>query len=323
MSFPRIPMLALIALLPVVAAATYDIVATRRSAEAQISDRALRLTKYFGAEQDRISEGAQQLLVALSNLESVRAKDAVACNRQFVQLAPKYPSYLALAAYDIEGEPFCSSIGSIKNAKDQGFFRTAVKDLRFTTGNYSMERGLAGLSFAQPIESESGQLIGIVEAKLSLAWLEAYFKEQIESKHASLTIADKFGTLLVRLPRAGKIGRTVPDSYRPLLATEREGTMHDESFDHVSRTIGFIPVGVPPAAEFFISAGFSEEEALAPAESAMYRSLALIGFASLSGLAAAWAFSRRYGDPARGLPAAVAPAEREEGRPRISLVSRP
>ncbi len=318
----RLLVLVFVALLPSIAAEIYNQAAAHWAGEAQVEQNALRMTKYFGAEQDRVVEGAQQVLIALSNLESVRTKDGAACARQLTRLLPNYPSYLAFTAYDLDGRPFCSSIASAARVDDKSFFRMAVENKRFTTGNYSSDRGVGILSFAHPILSDGGELLGVVEAQLKLAWLEAYFKEQLLlRKGAALTISDRYGTLLVRLPRSGKIGKTLPDAYRPVLAAEKEGTLRDNSFDGVWRVMGYVPVGVAPASDFFVSAGISEADALAPLNEAAVRGLALMGFAAIIGMLMAAYWARRGAVPEVAKdPVVDEPQPADETRARIALV---
>jgi hypothetical protein len=321
MSTSRLLVLILVALLPCLAVEIYNQTASHWAGEAQVEQNALRMTKFFGAEQDRVVEGAQQVLIALSNLESVRTKDGAACARQFTRLIPNYQSYLAFTAYDLDGRPFCSSIASAARVDDKSFFRMAVENKRFTIGNYSSDRGVGILSFAHPILSDGGELLGVVEAQLKLAWLEAYFKEQLLRQGAALTVSDRYGMLLVRLPRSGKIGKTLPDAYRPLLAAEKEGTLRDNSFDGVWRVMGYVPVGVPPAADFFVSAGISEADALAPLNEAAYRGLALMVFAAVVGMAMAAYWASRHAVPGVAKdPVADDLQSVDEVRARIALV---
>jgi hypothetical protein len=317
----RLLVLILVALLPCFAVEIYNQTTAHWAGEVQVEQNALRMTKFFGAEQDRVVEGAQQVLIALSNLESVRTKDGAGCARQFTRLLPNYQSYLAFTAYDLDGRPFCSSIASAARADDKSFFRMAVENKRFTIGNYSSDRGVGILSFAHPILSDGGELLGVVEAQLKLAWLEAYFKDQLLRQGAALTVSDRYGTLLVRLPRSGKIGKTLPDAYRPLLAAEKEGTLRDNSFDGVWRVMGYVPVGLPPAADFFVSAGISEADALAPLNEAAYRGLALMGLAVVVGMAIAAYWARRHAVPDVAKdPVVDEPQPADEVRARIALV---
>jgi hypothetical protein len=216
----------------------------------------------------------------------------------------------------MDGTPFCSSVNKLGSAKELGFFTATVRDQRFTTGNYSIEHGIGAISFASPILGENRKMIGVVEAKLSLPWLESYFKEQVLAEHASLTIADKYGTLLVRLPRAGKIGRMIPDMYMPFLASDRSTTTRDSSFDRVSRIVGIVPVGIPPAAEFFVSAGIAEDEALAPANLSAWVSAALVGAAMLAGVFAAQVIGRRL----ERSPLSSSSGREQPMRPYLALV---
>src|SRR5258705_11634776 len=147
----RLLVLILVALLPCLAVEIYNQAAAHWAGEAQVEQNALRMTKYFGAEQDRVVEGAQQVLIALSNLESVRTKDGAGCARRFTRLLPNYQSYLAFTAYDLDGRPVCSSIVSAARADDMSFFRLAVENKCSPIGNSASDRALGILSLPLPI----------------------------------------------------------------------------------------------------------------------------------------------------------------------------
>jgi hypothetical protein len=87
----RLLVLIFVALLPCFVVEIYNQAAARWAGRAQIEENALRMTKFFGAQQDRVVEGAQQLLITLSNLESVRTMDGAVCARQFARLLTNYP----------------------------------------------------------------------------------------------------------------------------------------------------------------------------------------------------------------------------------------
>jgi len=68
------------ALLPAIAIQAYNEFDQRRARIREVQSHALSLAKLTAAEQLQLIQGIRQVLVALSELPAIKAKDSQACN---------------------------------------------------------------------------------------------------------------------------------------------------------------------------------------------------------------------------------------------------
>src|ERR1700758_3582402 len=76
----RLFLLVTIAVLPALGIQAYNEYDLRRSREADIRDRVVKITKQFGEEMGERRGGARQLLIAMAQLPPVKTKSAEACS---------------------------------------------------------------------------------------------------------------------------------------------------------------------------------------------------------------------------------------------------
>jgi hypothetical protein len=76
----RLFLLVAAALLPAIAIQAYNELDLRRSRQIEVGDQALGLAKLAAAEQQQMVQGIRQLLIALSELPAIKAKDSQACD---------------------------------------------------------------------------------------------------------------------------------------------------------------------------------------------------------------------------------------------------
>ena len=76
----RLLLLVILAVIPAICIEIYGETQLRDTRQQEIRQEASRLMRLAAAEQQRINEGARQLLVAFSAAPSVREKDWSGCN---------------------------------------------------------------------------------------------------------------------------------------------------------------------------------------------------------------------------------------------------
>ena len=76
----RLFLLVAVALLPAIAIQAYNEFDLRRARQVEVQNQALSLAKLAAAEQQQIVQGIRQVLIALSELPSIKARDSQACN---------------------------------------------------------------------------------------------------------------------------------------------------------------------------------------------------------------------------------------------------
>jgi signal transduction histidine kinase len=296
----RLFALVLIAMLPAVAIQTDGEFDLRRSQEANVRKSALQLAIFASGELGTIADNARALLMAFSKMPAVIRRDEEACSRYADSLKNALPRYAAIGAARRDGAVFCASVeyGGL-NASDRPWFKRALESGSFTVGEYTIGRTVKRpvLQFAMPFVDEAGAPAGVVYALLDLAWLAAHFSETRLESGEALGIADRFGTILVRLPdNAQFTGSTFATEYSGLLAGTAPKTVDIVGIDGVPRIVGYVPPAVSSSG-LYVGVGIAKAEAFASVDREQQRDFLMIGGGLALGLAAAclggWHFFTR------------------------------
>jgi signal transduction histidine kinase len=239
-------MLVAVALLPAVAIQAYNEFDLRRAREVEVKNQALSLAKLAAAEQQQIVQGIRQVLIALSELPAIKARDAQACNAYLSTIKQRYPEFLTFAATDMNGEVFCNSISNRKPETVAGrtYFAHAVKTGSFAVGELTVGRftGQNILPFALPFYGDDGRMSGVILAGLGLDWLADYLALKGVPSGAALSITDRNGSYLARYPNNGRfVGSKMPGN--KYLTMDGRGTVDVVAIDGVQRIVGYATLG--------------------------------------------------------------------------------
>ncbi len=199
----RLFVLVAIALLPVIAVQTYNEFDLRRSRQLEVQGQAISLAKLAAAEQQQIVQGIRQVLIALSELPAIKARDRDACNTYLTAMKQRFPAFITLIVADSKGSPFCYTNSAHRpDIATRPYFASALKTDAFTVGEFS--KGLATgrnvVQFALPFHGDDGHLDGVIVASLSLDWLADYIAKKGVPAGAALAVTDREGTYLARYP---------------------------------------------------------------------------------------------------------------------------
>ena len=154
------------------------------------------------------------------------------------------------------------------------------------------------MPFAQRIKDEQGQVRGVMVTTLRLDWLREQFAAETRRvpPQSSLTIIDKGGTILVRLPKQGRDGTRLSEYTDMLRAGPAGGTFQSEASqteDGVARMVGYVrPSG--SAQGIVVAVGIPVDTALAGVAETRLRNFFLMGLTLLLALGAAWAGGRAF-----------------------------
>ena len=291
----RVVLLVLLAVLPALGLTLYTGLEQRRLAAAGAQNDALRLTRLAAGNQERLIEGARQLLVAFAQLPQVRQADSAACNALFADLLKQYPFYSGFAVAKANGDVICSAppLTQPVSIADRGYFQRLVQTRDFVTGEYQIGRisGKAVIVSAYPVLDAAGQMQAVVSAGLDLAWLNQLAAEAQLPEGSALTVSDRDGTILARYPEPEKwVGKTLPEApiIQAILAQQGEGTAEAIGVDNVMRLYAFTPLSGGPEAGAYVSVGIPTAVAFAEADQTLTRNLAGLGLVAVLALAAAW-----------------------------------
>ena len=291
----RLIALVFLAVLPALGLILFTASEERRAAAAEVQDDALRIARLASSAQERLIEGARQLLIMMAHLPAVSEDDPNEATRLLASVHEEYPLYTILSVHELNGLTFAASLPTPPgvNVSDRAYFRRVVETRQFAMGDYVIGRttGKPTVHFAYPVLDTQGTMRRIAMVGLDLAWLEKLAAEADLQEGAVLQVMDNEGTILVRWPDPerwrGKSLKDLPFAKRIMAA--KEGTFEEDGADGVRRLYAFTTLkGAHVAGLVRVIIGIPTKLAFAEADRFLKRSLTLLGIVTLLAIAAAW-----------------------------------
>jgi serine phosphatase RsbU (regulator of sigma subunit) len=291
----RLLVLVLLGGLPALGVILYTAAEQRRKAAEDIQQNALRVARLASAGQERMIEGARQVLMIMSHLPEVRGDDPQAATRLLANLLQQYPVYMNFGVIELDGQVFASGLAMPKdlNLADRTYFKRAIETRDFAMGEYQIGRitGKPAVNFGYPILDETGVVRRVVYAALNLAWLEKHAAQAELPEGGTLTVVDGRGTILVRWPEPerwrGESLRGQP--IWQTIASEHQGTAQVRGIEGVPSLFAFTELrGAEGAGFVSLNIGVPTKVAFAEPDRILRRNLLLLGAAGVLVVAAAW-----------------------------------
>ena len=242
----RLILLVLLAIVPILAVEITNQISLHDDRVAAIHDEAERLAAMFDDEHARLVEGIRQLLSTWAESSALRARDMAGCQEMAERLRESYPAYLGSA------RPMRPASSGARRCRSPrcGNRRSSPcpsrpGDRRFAVGEFIVRRDThrPALSFALPYRDRAGVPAGFVTALLDLGWLEDYLARKPLPAGAAITLADRHGIVLARVPEVpGAVGKRLPERYLPLLERAERGSIELVGLDGVLRVQGYMPL---------------------------------------------------------------------------------
>lgn len=263
----RLNLLVLIAILPAFGLIFYAYMQARQFHKAQMRSQALLLSQVVKSHEERLIEGARQLLTALAQLPQVRNSDPNQCNAFFTNLLKQYPLYATLGVAKRDGSLFCSAkpYAEAVNLSEHFWLRRAVESRRFTVGDYQINQISSEpvLVFGYPVlTNTTGEAESVVFASLDLAWLNQLMAEVKLPSGASLMLIDRDGTVIARHPEPKKwVGKSIPNA--PIvktILTQGEGVTEVVGMDGIMRLYAFNTLKQSSGSNLYISVGIPVQD---------------------------------------------------------------
>lgn len=295
----RLLLLVLLAVVPMLALVVHSYSQQMQAATAEAQANALRLARLAANDQDRLIEGARQLLIVLAQLPSVQNQDAAACSSFLAGLLKEYPLYENLGAADLRGDIFCSAVPSSTtiNMSDRPWFQRALETREFVVGDYLVARitGRPALGTSYPVLDEAGQPRGVVFAGIDLSWLDSFVAGAQLPTGSTLTVVDSMGIIITRYPDPERWrGASLPDSLMQPLLAQWEVVNEAEGIDGTWRLYGTTRLCCLPAGDVFVRVGIPTSVVYADAQRLLIRNLATLGLAILLAFGAVWGGARLF-----------------------------
>ncbi|WP_029007647.1 PAS domain-containing protein [Azospirillum halopraeferens] len=299
----RLFLLILLAVLPALAIQAYGVAELREQRESVVADQAERLLRLVEGEQARLIEGARQAATVVAESSFLRAAELDRCQVYLERLAALTPGHQTVYVSDAHGRILCSGApDAVGSPVDGALFARAMETGAFTIGAFTRwpPDGRPVLPFAVPYAGPDGKRAGVVAVTLDLPWLADILSDRTLPEGASLTVADRNGIILVRLPdNAGGVGTRLPESHLRLdldLDTAlrqgdkrypRTGVTVAPGLDGTMRVLAFTPAADNDH-QLFISVGLDHARAMAEVEETTLRGLAMTLLGLVVAALAAW-----------------------------------
>lgn len=291
----RLMLLVLLAVVPALVLILVTASEHRRTAANEVQQNALRVARMTSAGQERLIEGAHQLLVVLAQLPELRGNNPASAAAVLARLLKQYSSYNNFGVIEMDGSVFASAqkLPPDVNLKDRSYFKRAVETVNFAMGDYQMGRitKMPSVNFAYPIINDEGKVWRVVFAALDLDWIEKAAAQAELPRGTTLMVMDSEGTVLVGWPNPDQWrGQTIKnDALLPLIRTHHEGTTQMKGADGAQRLYAFVHLrGATGTGFVSVSIGIPKQVAYAEANRILKRNLLWFGVVALLAAAAAW-----------------------------------
>jgi C4-dicarboxylate-specific signal transduction histidine kinase len=198
----RLFVLVAIALLPTIAIQMYNEFDLRRARQVEVQNQALSLARLAAAEQQQIVQGIRQVLIALSELPSIKMRDSQACDAYLAAMQQRFPAFITFLVTDLNGRSFCDTNSDHRtiDIAARPYFANILKTGEFSVGEFSagLSIGRNVIQFALPFYGDDGRMGGVIVAGLNLDWLADYIARKGVPEGAALAVTDRNGTYLAR-----------------------------------------------------------------------------------------------------------------------------
>lgn len=270
-----------------------------RMATSVAQSTALNNARLAAKEQERLYEGARQVLVALALLPAVLDTDATACSLYMAELLPRYPNYENIGAALPDGKVFCSAVPSewLPNIADRPVFQRSLQTRGFVIAGYLLpritRRPASGVLY--PALDEDGHLRAVVFAGIDLDWLDSFLMAASLPEGSSLDVIDSAGTILTRYPDPERWrGTVLPKSVIQAFVGHTELVSEGEGLDGVPRLYGVSRLSSLTEGDIYVRVGIPAKTVAAHARSQLMRNIAALTFATVLATLAAWKGSRHF-----------------------------
>src|ERR1700704_6601220 len=148
----RLFLLVAAALLPAIAIQAYNEFDLRRARQVEVQNQ--RLARLAAAEEQQIVQGIRQVLIAMSELPSIKTRDSQACNAYLAAMQQRFPAFITFLVSDLNGQSLCDTNSDHRpiTIAERAYFTSILKTGTFTVGEFSagLSTGRKVIQFALP-----------------------------------------------------------------------------------------------------------------------------------------------------------------------------
>ena len=289
-----------LALVPALAIQSYNEYALRSARSDAVRGEAMRTARGVAADLDQFIGGARQILGILAELPEIQKKDPQVCTAYLKSVVDKVPGSFFFGVADADGHILCNTLGSPPGAyaiADRSYFQEAMRTDGFAIGEVVFGRVTKRptIQFALATHGANGRPDGIVLTSIDLSYLSARQAAAGLPPDTALTVADRNGTVLIRLPdHDAWVGKTLPAPFWAALKRHRGGVADFPGLRGATRITAVAETSPDDLHALTVSVGFSPVTAFADIDAATRRGLVLIGLGAALAIAAALMAGRAF-----------------------------
>jgi PAS domain S-box-containing protein len=289
-------MLVAVALLPAIGIQAYNEYDLRRARQVEVQNQALSLAKLAAAEQQQIVQGIRQVLIAMSEVPSIKTKDSQACDAYLAAMQRRFPAFVTFLVTDLKGWSFCDTNSDHRpiTIAARAYFASILKTSAFTVGEFStgLSTGRKVIQFALPFYDDDGHMGGVIVAGLDLDWLADYIARKGVPEGDSLAITDRNGTYLARYPHNDRfVGTKMPgEKYRNM---DERGAVDMLKVDGVELVEGYSALRADSGG-LVVSFGLNKAQVFTAIQNRTQRGILLIALSTSLVLVLTWLGARRF-----------------------------
>ena len=214
----------------------------------------LRFATSGATVADEFITTTEQVLMALAETPSVKAKDRRRLDPLVKRLRPKFPYFMNLVVVDERGKLVAAAIGPQPGQRisfaDRRWFQEISLSHRLVISELITGRltGLKNVAISYPIRDRHDRFLGAIVAPIDLRGLQKAFSRLMLPTDATIFVLDRHGTVLLRLPPEGDwIGRRVADLalFQQVMGSDH-GFVEGPSLDGTDQLNAFAATGKVP-----------------------------------------------------------------------------
>ena len=268
--------------------------------KARLKEGSLALASLAAANQENLIRNVRQLFTTLNQFPFL----LLATNRAFSEgnfsnLRKLLPDYATFGLIETNGAAFCGAEPLTHDVYlgDRSYFQRALQTKQFATGDFQIGRlsGQAVLDFGFPVLNERGQVGRILFASLKASRMAEVVQDLRLPEGAALTVMDRAGTVLARLPESAQwLGRRHPEaSLLTAGLTNRSGLFETQGPDGLARIYAVKAVGASPAPGLLVCVEVPMSVLFAHANHELYQRLGALSLLALVLCVAVQLYARR------------------------------
>lgn len=263
----RLLLVVIVACTPALVFHIYTATESREVRQKLVEAEALSLVRTVNGEQQRIIEGAEQVLDVLGVTQTLQDGHLDHCQRLLTNLLVQAPRYTNAVVIGLDGRITCAALpGGIGiDLSDRPYFKNALRTRGVVIGAYTIGRtsGQPSIQIAKQFHNSSGLIGGVVEVSLSLDWLGQQLDRVALPKDVGVRIADRNGIVLAASPHRGNfVGKAIPVENKFTLEGNDAAVRMARDLDGRMRMVAFMPLGVEPLG-LFVAVGLDPDITLA------------------------------------------------------------